>query len=259
MSAPPTKRMAVFGAGAWGTALAHHFCMAGHTVTLYARDAETAGRIATARENTARLPGIALPPALAVRSFGNAIAADVEVAILAVPAQALPDALAGLALPKSARLVLCAKGIEAQSGRFMSDIAAVVAPEHKAAVLSGPSFAEDLARGLPTAVTLAAAEEGEARALSTALSTPRLRLYANTDVLGVEIGGAAKNVIAIACGVCDGLALGASAKAALIARGFAEMQRFAQACGARQNTLSGLSGLGDLVLTASSPQSRNYA
>ena len=159
----------------------------------------------------------------------------------------------------SAPLVSCAKGIERGTHAFMTEVLGQAAPGRPTAILSGPSFAADVAAGLPTAVTLASADEGLARALCDALRGPNLRLYHSTDVRGVEIGGAAKNVLAIACGVAAGRGLGASAVAALIARGFAELRRFGEAFGARGSTLMGLSGLGDLVLTCSSPQSRNFA
>jgi glycerol-3-phosphate dehydrogenase (NAD(P)+) len=180
--------------------------------------------------------------------------------LVATPAQSsreMATRLAGVA--GSAPLVSCAKGIERGTHAFMTEVLGQAAPGRPTAILSGPAFAADVAAGLPTAVTLAATDEGLARALCDALRGPNLRLYHSTDVRGVEIGGAAKNVLAIACGVAAGRGLGASAVAALIARGFAELRRFGEAFGARGSTLMGLSGLGDLVLTCSSPQSRNFA
>ena len=179
---------------------------------------------------------------------------------MATPAQSSREIALRLATaPGSAPLVTCAKGIERGTHAFMTEVLAEAAPGRRTAILSGPSFAADVAAGLPTAVTLASADEDLARALCDALRGPTLRLYHSTDVRGVEIGGAAKNVLAIACGVAAGRGLGASAVAALTARGFAELRRFGEAFGARGSTLMGLSGLGDLVLTCSSPQSRNFA
>jgi glycerol-3-phosphate dehydrogenase (NAD(P)+) len=180
--------------------------------------------------------------------------------LVAVPAQATREAAARLAvLPGSAPLVTCAKGIERGTHAFMTEVLTDAAPRRPAAILSGPSFAADVAAGLPTAVTLAASDDSLARSLCRLLHGPNLRLYHSIDVRGVEIGGAAKNVLAIACGVAAGRGLGASAVAALVARGFAELRRFGEAFGAKGSTLMGLSGLGDLVLTCSSAQSRNYA
>ena len=186
---------------------------------------------------------------------------DCDAILVTVPAQATREAAGRIAttLSRPKPLVTCAKGIERGADRFMTEVLAEVAPGWPNAILSGPSFAVDVAAGLPTAVTLASADEDLARGLCAALRGPNLRLYHSTDVRGVEIGGAAKNVLGIACGVAAGLKLGASAGAALIARGFAELRRFGEAFGAHPNTLMGLSGLGDLVLTCSSAQSRNFA
>ena len=197
------------------------------------------------------------------RSRRRPISSDLarcDAILVAAPAQSSRELATRLAaLPGSAPLVSCAKGIERGTHAFMTEVLDQAAPGRRTAILSGPSFAADVAAGLPTAVTLASADESLARALSDALRGPNLRLYHSTDVRGVEIGGAAKNVLAIACGVAAGRGLGASAVAALIARGFAELRRFGEAFGARGSTLMGLSGLGDLVLTCSSPQSRNFA
>jgi glycerol-3-phosphate dehydrogenase (NAD(P)+) len=207
-----------------------------------------------------RLPGAALAPGVVV-SADVAALDSCEAALIVVPAEATRRAgeAAARALPSGAPLIACAKGIERGSGLFMTQVLAEAAPGRPLAVLSGPSFAADVAAGLPTAVTLACADEALARSLAIALMSPNFRLYHSTDVRGVEIGGAAKNVLAIACGIAYGLGLGPSAGAALVARGFAELSRFGAAFGALPPTLMGLSGLGDLVLTCTSPQSRNFA
>jgi len=253
------QSVAVIGAGAWGTALATVAVRAGRTVTLWARNAEHAARIAASRENP-RLPGVTLAPNIVVTSE-LALAARADILLLATPAQHLRGAVNALAshLAKPTPLIACAKGIEHGTHKFMTDVIAEAAPMAQPAILSGPSFAEDVARGLPTAVTLAAKDEPLASALVQALGSPTFRPYHSTDVRGVEIGGAAKNVLAIAVGIAVGRKLGASAQAALTTRGFAELTRFGRALGARSETLGGLSGLGDLILTCASPQSRNFA
>jgi glycerol-3-phosphate dehydrogenase (NAD(P)+) len=252
-------RIAVVGGGAWGTALANAAALAGREVVLWLRDPEAAARMAATRENAAYLPGVPLHPRVApTADLGQIAGADA--ALLVTPAQTTRAmaAVLGEALPR-APLVICAKGIERETGHFLSEAVARARPGAPVAILSGPSFAHDVARGLPTAVTLAAADRDLARDLAAALSGPALRVYHGTDVRGVEIGGAAKNVLAIACGAVVGRGLGESAKAALTARGFAELLRFAAAYGARPETLMGLSGLGDVVLTCGSAQSRNFA
>jgi glycerol-3-phosphate dehydrogenase (NAD(P)+) len=255
---PQFDTIAVVGAGAWGTALANVAARAGRKVILLARDEATAAAIAVSRQSP-RLKGITLDPAVAV-SGRPADLAPARMVLLAVPAQALRAALSALGpLGDGTVLVACAKGIERTSGRFMTEVIAEVAPRAVPAILSGPSFADDVARGLPTAVTLAAAREEVAAELCQALGSPGFRPYHTTDVRGVEIGGAAKNVLAIAAGIVDGRRLGASALAAMTTRGFAELVRLGRACGARSETLAGLSGLGDLILTCSSPQSRNFS
>jgi glycerol-3-phosphate dehydrogenase (NAD(P)+) len=254
------RRIAILGAGAWGTALANAIAAAGRTVTLYARDPGVAAEIAKSRTNAARLPGIAVAPEIAAtNSLGEA--AEADVLLLAVPTTALRELANSIAsmIRPAAPLIACAKGIEHGSEKFVTEILAEAAPLAQSAVLSGPSFAADVGRGLPTAVTLGARDEGLASGLAAALSSPAFRLYHSSDVRGIEIGGAAKNVLAIAAGIVVGRGLGASAQAALTTRGFAELSRFGKAFGARPETLMGLSGLGDLVLTCSSPQSRNYA
>jgi len=255
----PHRSVAVIGAGAWGTALASVAARAGRGVTLYARDAAHAAHIELARENP-RLPGIALSSHIIITN-DLAAAARADIVLIATPAQHLRGAVGQLAphLRKSAPVIACAKGIEHGTHKFMTEVIAAAAPGAVPAILSGPSFADDVARGLPTAVTLAAHDEKLAGELVQALGSPTFRPYHTTDVRGVEIGGAAKNVLAIAAGIAVGRKLGASAQAALTTRAFSELARFGRALGARGETLTGLSGLGDLILTCSSPQSRNFA
>jgi glycerol-3-phosphate dehydrogenase (NAD(P)+) len=251
----------VVGAGAWGTALANVAARAGRDVILWARSPDHAADMRASRENVRRLPGVALQAGVAPTS-NLADLARADAILLVAPAQATRSAAADLAragLRSGAPVVICAKGIERGTHAFPSDILREALPGHPVAALSGPSFADDVARGLPTAVTVAAEDESVAQALCGALATSTFRLYHTSDLRGVEIGGAAKNVLAIASGVAAGLGLGASAQAALIARGFAELRRFAGARGGRDETLMGLSGLGDLVLTCGSMQSRNFA
>lgn len=252
------ERVAIVGAGAWGTALANATARAGRSVTLLARDEKAAATLSQRRES-ARLPGVKLADGIAVAA-GHAPIIAADVVLLTVPAQSLRDAVIALpALKPATPLVICAKGIERDTRKFMSDVVADVRPNARVAILSGPSFAADVGRGLPAAVTLAASEESLARELTLALGAPTFRLYHSTDVRGVEIGGAAKNVLAIAAGIVTGKKLGASAAAALTTRGFAELLRFARAYGAKPETIMGLSGLGDLILTCSSTQSRNFS
>lgn len=252
-------RVAVVGGGAWGTALANAAAIAGSRVTLWLRDPEAADRIQRERQNERRLPGITLHAQVAATADPSDLA-GAAATLVVVPTQALRDTLRLLAQHLSAGpLVICAKGIERGTGSFVSEVADAVLPRALTAILSGPSFAADVARGLPTAVTLACPDDAAAAALAEALSGPSLRLYRSGDVRGVEIGGAVKNVLAIAAGIVSGRGLGESARAALVARGFAEMARFAAAHGARPETLAGLSGLGDLVLSCASERSRNFA
>ncbi len=248
----------VIGGGAWGTALAQVAASGGEDVLLWAREPEVVAAINADRANPLFLPGIPLSPAIrATGMTGELAAADLW--LVAAPAQHLRAVLAECPLAHGPTLMLCAKGIEAKTLRLMAEIAAELAPASPLAVLSGPTFAAEVAAGLPTAVTLAAADEALGQALVRRLARPAFRPYWTDDVVGAEIGGAVKNVLAIACGVVEGAALGLNARAALIARGFAEMTRFGVARGARAETLAGLSGLGDLVLTCSSPNSRNFA
>jgi glycerol-3-phosphate dehydrogenase (NAD(P)+) len=256
---PSYKSVGVIGAGAWGTALADVAARAGRDVVLYARSAEHATQMQATRANP-RLPGVLLAPIIKVTS-DISVAAGADIILAVTPAQHLRGAVTQLAphLAKATPVVACAKGIERGTHKFMTDVIAEAAPNATPAILSGPSFAEDVARGLPTAVTLAAKDETLASALVQALGSSTFRPYHTTDVRGVEIGGAAKNVLAIAAGIAVGKQLGASAQAALTTRGFSELARLGRACGARAETLAGLSGLGDLVLSCSSPQSRNFA
>jgi glycerol-3-phosphate dehydrogenase (NAD(P)+) len=252
------NHIAVIGAGAWGTALALTCARAGRQVTLWEHDAANAAQLKSKRESL-YLPGVRLDDRIALAS-DLADAARADAILLVVPAQAVRGATTALAplLAAKTPLIVCAKGIERGSKTFMSEIVAECAPNALAAILSGPSFAADVARGLPTAVTLAAGDSKIAKTLAEAISAPGFRLYHATDVRGVEIGGATKNVLAIAAGVVTGKGLGASAGAALTTRGFAELVRFGKAFGAKPQTMMGLSGLGDLLLTCSSPQSRNF-
>lgn len=252
-----TSRIGVVGAGAWGTALALAATRAGREVVLLARDAAEAEAIDAARE-TKRLPGVGLPAAIIVSADPERLR-DCRAVLLVTPAQTIAAVLPRLLpfLAPDAPVVLCAKGIERASGRFLSAIVAEHVGLARTAILSGPSFAADVGRGLPTAVTLALPDAVRGAALAEALASASFRPYRSDDVIGVEIGGALKNVFAIAAGVVAGLGLGESARAAMIARGFAEMTRIGVALGAKPETFGGLSGLGDLVLTATSTQSRN--
>ncbi|MEQ1519953.1 MAG: NAD(P)H-dependent glycerol-3-phosphate dehydrogenase [Aestuariivirga sp.] len=224
------RRIAIAGNGAWGQALAHVARTAGHDVSMWSRQKSD------------------------VVSF-----ASLDAIIVAVPAQAVRDVLTLITPPKGIPLIISAKGIEQQTAKFMNEVVAEIAPGALTFVLSGPSFASDVLKGLPTAVTLAAPSLAEAGEWAQALSLPMFRVYGSDDVLGVEIGGALKNVLAIACGISDGKGLGDSARAALTTRGFAELMRFGKKLGAKPETLTGLAGLGDLLLTCSSRQSRNYS
>ena len=252
-------KIAVIGAGAWGVALANVITRAGRSVTLAARDAQSATVVGERRESP-RLPGIKLHDQVRVAT-ANAHITSHDAILLAVPAQHLRAVITMIAplLTDRIPVIACAKGIERGTHKFMTEVIAECAPSALPAILSGPSFATDVARGLPTAVTLAASDDTVAAALAQALGSTTFRPYHTTDVRGVEIGGAAKNVLAIAAGIVSGRGLGASAAAALTTRGFAELFRFGGAFGARPETLTGLSGLGDLILTCESAQSRNFS
>ena len=252
--------ISVIGGGAWGTALAQTLSSSGHTVTLWARNREVVEGINQRHVNPVYLPGHSLSKDIrATASLKDAAAGDTV--LLVTPAQHVRTVVGELAhYAKLAQpLVMCAKGIEQATGKRMGEVIAEVLPNATYAVLTGPSFAADVARGLPTALTLACRDEGVGRGLAETLSSRQMRLYWSNDVQGVELGGAVKNVLAIAAGIVSGRGLGASAHAALVARGFAELRRFSEAMGARPETLMGLSGLGDLILTCGSPQSRNMS
>ncbi|GAB4355009.1 MAG: NAD(P)H-dependent glycerol-3-phosphate dehydrogenase [Oricola sp.] len=256
-----TDRIAVLGAGAWGTALAASFARAGRDCTLWGRDAGTVAAINERKRNPRYLGDIALPDELAATTDLGAALDGAAVIVLAVPAQTLRAFLSGIVASAAphAVFVSVAKGIDRQTGHTMSEIIDGIAGRDRSAVLSGPSFATDVSAGLPTAVTVAAHDIATAKALAAILSSRTLRCYASDDLTGVELGGALKNVLAIAAGIVHGSKLGASAIAALTTRGFAELQRVAAALGARPETLAGLSGLGDLILTCTSEKSRNFA
>jgi glycerol-3-phosphate dehydrogenase (NAD(P)+) len=254
-------RLAIIGGGAWGTALALAARRAGSAAVIWARDAAIAAAIEQRHENPVYLSGVALDPAIGATSEFAVAVAGGEAVLLVVPAQFLREVLAALAphLPAGLPLLLCAKGIEIGSLKTMSEVAATLCPGHPLAVLSGPSFAAEVARELPTAVAIASRDPAVAQFFAAALGSPRFRPYLSEDPIGVELGGAVKNVLAIACGIVDGLALGDNARAALITRGLAEMTRLGVAKDARAETFAGLSGLGDLVLTCGGAQSRNHA
>jgi glycerol-3-phosphate dehydrogenase (NAD(P)+) len=254
------RSISIIGGGAWGTALAQTLAHNGTAVTLWAREPEIVDDINMRHVNRVFLPGIELNHALRATSDIAAVArADV---ILAVPpAQHLRSVMSNVArhLAADVPVVVCSKGIERETGRFVGDVLEDVAPQVQRAVLSGPSFAADVARGLPSALTLACRNETLGRQLAAALSSRQMRLYWSSDVIGAELGGAVKNVLAIAAGIVEGRGLGTSAHAAIVTRGFAELRRFGEAMGARPETLLGLSGLGDLILTCGSMQSRNMS
>ena len=254
------RRLAVIGGGAWGTALATTAVRARRQPLLWARDPAIADAINCRHENPVYLPGVALDPAIAATSEPAAALADADAALIVVPAQFLRGIVESLAplLPRGLPLLLCTKGIETASLQTMSEIAAELVPASPVAVLSGPSFAAEVARGLPTAVTIASRDPDLATAFVAALGSPRFRPYSSADPVGAEIGGAVKNVLAIACGIVEGRGLGDNARAALITRGLAEMVRLGLAKGAQAETFRGLSGLGDLVLTCTAAQSRNH-
>lgn len=250
-------RLGVIGGGAWGTALAQVAASGGRDVLLWAREPEVVEAINAAHENALFLPGLKL--AETIRATGELTElASCGAWLVVTPAQhmrAVLEAAPGADKP----LILCSKGIEEESGALLHQVAAEACPDAPISVLSGPTFAHEVAAGLPTAVTLASEDQSLADALRDRIAQPTFRIYLSDDVAGAEIGGAVKNVLAIACGIVEGKGLGQNARAALIARGFAEMTRFGLANGARRETLVGLSGLGDLVLTCSSTSSRNFS
>ncbi len=253
------QRVGVAGAGAWGTALAICALAAGRKVKIWAREPEIADALTQGQGNPVFLPGVAIPAIAA--STDMAQLADCDAILAVAPAQHLRSSLRALAplIKPGTPIALCSKGIERGSLKLMTHVLAEEAPHASPAVLSGPSFAIDVAKGLPTAVTLACPDKAVGEAWMRSIGRPHFRTYWSDDLIGAEAGGAVKNVLAIACGVCEGMGLGRSAHAALIARGFAEMTRLGVALGGRAETLAGLCGLGDLVLTCSSPQSRNMS
>ncbi|MGD0864965.1 MAG: NAD(P)H-dependent glycerol-3-phosphate dehydrogenase [Rhizomicrobium sp.] len=255
----PYEHIGVLGAGAWGTALALVAAQAGRRVTIWGLEPDVVDTINTRHENTRFLPDVRLPDSLAATGSLDDLGEAGAILVVA-PAQHLRGTLEAFAGRVRSRqpIVLCAKGIERGSGKMLTEVLAECAPEATPAILSGPSFARDVARRLPTAVTIASRKQTALR-LQESLGHPTFRPYASSDLTGVALGGAAKNVYAIACGIVSGLGLGDSARAALLARSFAELCRLGSALGAKSDTLMGLSGLGDLVLTATSSTSRNYS
>lgn len=252
-------RVGVIGAGAWGTALAILAGRAGHEVRLWARNAGLAKGLAETRRNASYLPEAELPDSITPTADRKALR-KADFYLVATPAQGLAEVMEGFGNDLSAvPAVVCAKGIERGTNRFMTEVLSKACPRLKPLVLSGPSFAGDVARGLPTAVTLAGDTLEDARPIAEALSLPTFRIYVSDDATGVQVGGAVKNVLAIACGIAGGKMLGDSARAALTTRAFAELMRIGRVLGARAETLVGLSGLGDLILTCASPQSRNFS
>jgi glycerol-3-phosphate dehydrogenase (NAD(P)+) len=253
------QRVGVAGAGAWGTALAFCAVSAGRDVRIWAREADVAAALSAGHGNPAFLPSVPLPAMAA--STDLASLADCDAILAVAPAQHLRASLKALAphLKPGAPVALCSKGVERGTLKLMTDVLVEELPQASPAVLSGPSFAADVARGLPTAVTLACADRAQGEIWMRTIGRPHFRTYWSDDLIGAEAGGAIKNVLAIACGVSEGMGLGRSAHAALIARGFSEMSRMGVKLGGRAETLAGLCGLGDLVLTCSSPQSRNMS
>jgi glycerol-3-phosphate dehydrogenase (NAD(P)+) len=250
----------IIGGGAWGTALAQTARLAGREVLLWALEADVVTEVNTRHANTPFLPGVPLDSGL--RATGTlADVAACDVVLMVAPAQHVRTISEQLTphLPQGKPVVMCAKGLEQSTGKLMGEVMAEALPAATQAVLSGPSFAADVARGLPAAVTIATAEEALGEQLASALGYRNLRIYWSADMIGVQLGGAVKNVLAIAAGIVHGRGLGASAHAALVTRGFAELRRFGAVLGARPETLMGLSGLGDLLLTCGSPQSRNMS
>jgi glycerol-3-phosphate dehydrogenase (NAD(P)+) len=255
-----SRQIGVIGGGAWGTALAQQARRAGAGVVLWAREPEVVDQINESGENALFLPGVALDPELRATSDLSRLAlCDLVFAV--APAQHLRSVLAAFAphAPAGLPIVLCAKGVERETLKLMTGVLAEEIPAAAPAVLSGPTFAAEVARGLPTAVTLAAADPDLAQRIAGAIATAAFRPYVSADMIGAEAGGAIKNVLAIACGIVEGRGLGRSAHAALVTRGFAELTRLAVALGGRAETVAGLCGLGDLVLTCSSSQSRNMS
>lgn len=254
-------KVAVLGGGAWGTALALTSLRGGNQTTFWMRDPEAVRAVNERHENPGYLPGIALDPELGATNDLDSALDGADLVLAVAPAQALRELSTHLVgrVRADVPVVICAKGIERSSGKRLSEIVREILPGNPPAALSGPSFATDVARGLPTAVTVATEDASLAASLARHLSAPQFRCYSSDDLVGVEIGGALKNVLAIAAGAAIGAGLGASAQAAIVTRGFVELRRIGASFGARPETLMGLSGLGDLVLTCGSAQSRNFA
>jgi glycerol-3-phosphate dehydrogenase (NAD(P)+) len=255
----PYQRLSIIGGGSWGLALASAAQRAGRDVMVWTRSAVAAEKLSRTRQSE-RLPGVRIDDRIAITASLDE-AARCDAILLVIPAQALREVASALGplITNGMPVIACAKGIERGTRKFMTEVIAEAAPNAAPAILSGPSFAADVIKGLPTAVTLAAADEKVAATLTRALGSASFRPYHTTDLRGVEIGGAAKNVLAIASGVVSGRGLGASAAAALTTRGFAEIMRFGRALGAKAETMTGLSGLGDTILSCSTPQSRNFS
>jgi glycerol-3-phosphate dehydrogenase (NAD(P)+) len=255
------KNIAIIGAGAWGTALAMVARRAGRNVFIQAHEPEVADAINGSHENSLFLPGVSLDPEIRATNDPAEAAVDTDVVLLVVPTQFMRAVLTGLSgnLPSGVPVVICAKGIEKETLALMSEICEEVVPQAPVAVLSGPTFAAEVALDRPTAVTLASADKALGIGLSEALGTSRFRIYRSDDIVGAQVGGTVKNVLAIGCGIVEGRGLGDNAKAALITRGLAEIVRLGLAKGAKAETLMGLSGIGDLVLTCNAMQSRNFS
>lgn len=250
----------VLGAGSWGSALALTIARNGHPTRLWGHDPDALARLGQERENRRYLPGIRFPDALTVCADLATALPDAEAVLVVVPSRVYGEVLTQLAphLPPGLGLAWATKGLEHGSGRFLHEVtAAVVGPERPLAVVSGPTFAREVAQGLPAAITVAATDDTYAQTVAALLHSHSLRAYTSPDVIGVELGGAVKNVLAIATGISDGLGYGANARAALITRGLAEMVRLGQAVGGRRETFMGLAGVGDLILTCTDDQSRN--
>lgn len=254
------QTIGIIGGGAWGTALAQNFANAGKDVVIWAREEEVVSSVNNQHENALFLPNIKLHENISATG-ALSVAAKADVLLIVTPAQHLRSTLQSLKpdLDETKPIVICAKGVEINSGLMLSQIATEVCPKSPLAILTGPTFAAEIARGLPSAVTLAMKNKDDAEKLASALNTRTLRMYASDDVIGAQIGGAVKNVIAIACGVIEGKKLGESARAALVTRGLAEIARLGAALGAKKETLMGMCGVGDLILTCSSMQSRNFS
>ncbi len=251
--------LSVLGGGSWGTALAIALANAGHAPRLWVRNAAQAKQMAEERCNRRFLPDVPLPPSLEVKTVLGEVLGDARDVLVVVPSHAFREVLSEAARirPEGLRIAWATKGLEPGTGRFLSDVVTELLPACPQAILSGPNFAAEVARGLPAASTLASRDDAFAQELLRQLHAENFRVYTSRDMVGVQVGGAVKNVLALAAGICDGLGFGANARAALIARGLSEMMRFGAAVGAKRETLMGLAGLGDLVLTCTDDQSRN--